>query len=355
MNRERTILAAFAQGWVMLGVAHGMPLDEICRRSGFQPQDIADRERHMPYAWYSALRRTVIAGLHHLDVGIELGRLGSLDHLGYLGLALQYCETPRDALRLVIRYRTFVDSEAAELGPRLEEHGDTVDWVVPRTADDPPEAIEAQFIGSVSLLRSLTGAAATPRAVNFTHSREPLRDRLEALLGTQVSFGCADNRLSYRSVDLDRRLLRADATVRKHLEAELDRLEEQIREPFVEIVRRAIVAQLSTGELSQQRIAARLGLSTRTMQRRLNDLGASYHDLVSEVRWAVGSRLMRDASMAIYQVAFALGYDDIGSFSRAWKRWTDLSPRAFRERLARGEPHASPPDLATRRSTRRRQ
>src|SRR5262245_39078076 len=101
---DRRVLTVMAQGWVMFGVIHGLDPDELCKGSGFSRADIADPNQQIPFAWYAALRKQVIERLPGIDVGIELGSAGSLGQLGYVGMAIQHCGTPLDAMRLLMRY-----------------------------------------------------------------------------------------------------------------------------------------------------------------------------------------------------------------------------------------------------------
>jgi AraC-like DNA-binding protein len=176
--------------------------------------------------------------------------------------------------------------------------------------------------------------AMIPRRVCFAHPREHLRARLQDIFRSPVEFGCADSRICFERADMDRPNPGADAEVLRHLELELDRRIQCMGEPFVALVTRVIEVQSSCCQVSQSATAKRLGMATRTLQRKLSEHGVTYHGLVDQVRRAHGERLLRDPSLAIHQVAFALGYSDVGAFNRAWRQWTALSPRAFRNQTS---------------------
>lgn len=325
----RTVIATLPQLWLMFGVMQGLSRDELCLASGFRPEQIADRDRQVPRAWYVALRLAVIARLPQVAVGIEMGQLITPAHFGYFGLLLRHCETPREGMELTLRYGNFILGPVNETQPRIEDHAQTVDWVIPLASDDPPEATESHFIHTVATIRAWVGTRIVPRAVCFAHRREFLRARLQEIFSCPVEFGAVDSRIKFERGDVERPIEGADAELRKHLEAELSQHIRQ-REPFVSVVTRVIELQIAKGEVSQSRTARRLGMATRTLQRKLTEEGVTYLDLVSRVRRALGERLLADPTLAIYQVGFALGYRDVGAFKRAWRRWTGQSPRAFR-------------------------
>jgi AraC-like DNA-binding protein len=327
----RTVSATLPKLWLVFGVMHGLSEAELCAAAGFRPCDVVDRDRQVPRAWYVALRLAVIERLPHVDVGIEVGKMLSVAQLGYLGMAMQQCDTPRAAMHMVLRYLGFLLGKVNDPLPRIEDHGESVDWVIPFSEDDPPEATESHFVHILGTLHALLGRPATLLRVRFVHRRELLRDRLQAVFGVPVEFGCTDSRVSFARADLDSPCTGANALTRKHLEAELDKHIAQLEAPFVELATRVIEALLAKGEVSQANTARRMGLGTRSLQRRLTEHGTSYDELLAETRQRLGQRLLSDPSLPIYQVAFALGYSDVGSFNRAWKRWTGASPGAARQ------------------------
>jgi AraC-like DNA-binding protein len=74
-------------------------------------------------------------------------------------------------------------------------------------------------------------------------------------------------------------------------------------------------------------------MSPRTLQRRLEELGRTYQDVVEEVRAAMAQALLRDRARSIVDVAFELGYADLKGFYRAFRRWTDATPAQWRRRV----------------------
>jgi len=328
---ERTVSATLPKLWLVFGVMHGLVEAELCAAAGFRPSDVVDRDRQVPRAWYVALRLVVIERLPHVNVGIEVGKMLSVAQLGYLGMALQQCETPRAAMHMTIRYMSFLLGKVNETYPYVEDHGEAVDWVIPFSDDDPPEATESHFIHLMATMRTLLERPVRPLCVRFVHRRECLLEHLQTVFGAPVAFGSTDSRLSFARADLDSPCTGANALTRKHLEAELDRHIAQLEAPFLELVTRVIEALIAKGEVSQANAAKRLGLGTRSLQRRLTEHGTSYDELLAQARRSLGERLLSDASQPVYQVAFALGYSDVGSFNRAWKRWTGHSPRAARQ------------------------
>jgi len=79
-------------------------------------------------------------------------------------------------------------------------------------------------------------------------------------------------------------------------------------------------------------IARQLGLSERTLLRRLAEEGVSYQDLVEQVRKAAAGRSLDESTLAIGETAYLLGYSEPAAFHRAFKRWYAMTPEHFRAR-----------------------
>jgi len=103
---------------------------------------------------------------------------------------------------------------------------------------------------------------------------------------------------------------------------------------------RAIVSTLDSGCGLLGQVARSVGLSERTLQRRLNRCGCGFAELVEAVRLTRAEVLLGDAAMSLVEVALSLGYSDQSAFSRAFKRWTSLTPGVYRQRGidGRGQP-----------------
>ena len=105
---------------------------------------------------------------------------------------------------------------------------------------------------------------------------------------------------------------------------------------LTKFVRRFITSSLADGEPTIARAAEAAEMSVRTFQRRLLDVGLTYHQLLNEVRLETAMRLLVRSELSIAETARALGYSDPAHFTRAFKRWTGEAPSTFRQRLRQG-------------------
>ena len=101
-------------------------------------------------------------------------------------------------------------------------------------------------------------------------------------------------------------------------------------------VRRAVAESLRDGEPSLARVAKKLAMSPRTLQRQLNEQGVMFKNLVNDTRRRFALIYLRDRRNALTEIAFLLGDSDASAFNRAFKRWTGLAPSAYRAQAASG-------------------
>ena len=113
-------------------------------------------------------------------------------------------------------------------------------------------------------------------------------------------------------------------------------------------LKRQVMRQLADGSVAIDAVAARLGLSERTLQRRLHAEGLSFQQLVERLRFDTACRLLCEGRLSLTEIGYRLGYSEPSAFSRAFRRWSGDSPLAYRRRTGSRQGGA-----ATRCETRR--
>ena len=157
--------------------------------------------------------------------------------------------------------------------------------------------------------------------------------KVTAFLGTSPSLGA---RHAGFSVDLEvwrSPLVLRDERMRESLEAHAERLLRETESEGGRLgarVRDVVARQLRGGDPSVQATAKALGLTPRTLQRRLNDEGVSYQVVVDQLRAELAARYLETEGLSVTEVAFLLGYSEASAFARAYKRWTGKSPTEAR-------------------------
>ena len=169
-----------------------------------------------------------------------------------------------------------------------------------------------------------------PVRMEFVHAAPPYQAEYQRLFGADVRFGCLHNRMVLAPHWLDKRLPNHHAlALRQALELlELESAQLHQKMDLIQAVERAISRDLQGSQL--EKVAGDLNMSGRTLRRRLTEHGLTFEALLEQVRRARTMGLLGNPGLSIERITEAVGYSDVRSFRRAFKRWTGVSPSAFR-------------------------
>lgn len=333
-NAERTVLAMLVQSFALFGVKYGLDPRELCEAAGVNPADLVDSDRQVPHAWFFGVRKALIERLPDKLVSVELGTFVTPDQMGYIGQAIKHAPNGFELIRLLIRGLSLLDSVYERHPIRFEVADGEARLRVSAAAlgpPDPPECVESLFATLVFNLGALTDARPVARSVCFAHERSPsVQRKLRDFFGCPVQFGQDEHLVTLELRALKAPNVHANSEASRHFEEQVNRLLIARQEPFVTTVERRLAALLSSGAFSQDAIARAMGMSGRSLQRRLQEHGVTYNGLLSRTRRTLAEGMLSNGRTAVYEVAFALGYDDVSSFHRAFRAWTGLTPKAWR-------------------------
>ncbi len=168
-------------------------------------------------------------------------------------------------------------------------------------------------------------------AVHFRHPAPEQADEYARVLGVPIEFGAAFDEVRFPARLLDFPLPDANEALcmffDRYTRDKLDQLPGE--KSVVARVRSLLRKLLPEGQVKVEHVAERLHMSPRTLQRRLGEEGTSLHAELDEVRRQQALYFLK-AGVAIAELSWLLGYSDPSAFHRAFKRWTDTSPEAWR-------------------------
>jgi AraC-like DNA-binding protein len=165
-------------------------------------------------------------------------------------------------------------------------------------------------------------------AVTFAHRAPRDTSAYSHAFGTRVRFSGSENAISFPRSNLDFAVVGADPRLAAVLERYAEeRLAALTRDVDLRAgVKRFLTEHLSAGDCSTASIARAMNMSTRTLNRRLRDLGTTAHALLDEVRRAQAARLAEQRELSRKEIARVLGFSDTSALRKAWKRWMHTQP-----------------------------
>ena len=201
-----------------------------------------------------------------------------------------------------------------------------------------PRQLSENTIANLLVIgRKLTGIDLTPSEVRFSHPAPNDVTEHTRFFRCPIRWRAASDALVLPADMLEAPLLMANAGLalvldRYALEL-LDRL--SVEGSFGDKVREGICVALPRGDASLEVVATKLGMSARTLQRRLSEEGTSHQSLLEELRRSLSEQYLGRPDLCTEDVALMLGFSDGRAFRRAFKRWTGVSPSEFRGRRMR--------------------
>jgi len=299
--------------------------------AGLTRQELKDPDSRVASTKFWKLWQALIQRVPDTALGLKMAEAAqSPTHFGLVGYTLYYSRTVGAALHRLARYSRIV-SETILI--TVELRGDR--WRV-RLESDPQfellrHPIDLRLGNILSALRILSGKPLVPLEVDFPYPKPADASAHRRFFQAPLHFGRRAAALWLRPSDLDLPVVHSEPTLVRYL----DRLaEEQLKElgagTLTERVGRTLWSELSGGMPPLRRVAGMLGVSPRSLQRHLRVEGKPYRDLQEDFRREMAARLMRQRGLAVYEIAFLLGYTDPSSFHRAFRRWYGTSPRGYR-------------------------
>ena len=246
---------------------------------------------------------------------------------GAFGIVEYVCRsapTLRDSLAQWVRYLNLLNG-AVEVGLIVEDEHACVRVLV-ESEVPAPASHELCFAVLALRMRQLTESPVRPLAVELTHRVADPRP-YERFFDAPVRFGADVAQLVVPRRALSVPLRTADASLLRILRRVADEERAALPdEPLMAArVRRVLRAALRDNEASIEHVAVKLGLTARSLQRRLKDEGSSFQALREELRRELAERYLSD-DLSIAEISFLLGFSEPSAFFRAFKRWTGLTP-----------------------------
>ena len=264
-------------------------------------------------------------------LGWEFGANVNLSSHGVLGYAAMSSETLRDALELAVKYlRT--RGTLVELSLKVE--GDTaviqLDELVALN-DVAPFLVEGFFVGLHYIGSHLMGETYLDGELRFAFPEPDYFQQMKPIIPVPVQFDCAYHQMRFPAVRLEQKLRFADPRLAQMAEAQCEQEMASIKSPpkLLGQVRRIVLGEAGRFP-SVEETASELHMSSRTLKRKLQQLGTSYQRILDDLRKGLAVEYLTQTECTVDEIAIQLGYSDASNFARAFRRWTKKSPSDYR-------------------------
>jgi AraC-like DNA-binding protein len=329
------ILASAATGLVSFIGQQGGDAERILGRAGIDSERLEHPTLSLDLNQYCQVFEEAARQTGNDNFGLRFGQQFKPDALGLLGYVGMCSATLGDALRNVVD--TFPVHQQSSL-LRLEAMGEfyRLDYQVQygaivRRRQDAELSLGMFF----NLMRHALGQNWAPEKVLFEHPQPEAWHEHCKVFDAPVLFGQPRNSLVFRRSVLDRPMPGRDPRLLAIVIESMRMLGGQAgttnRPGIVDDVKTQVRALLGDGYPSLEQVAEQLRLPSWTVQRRLQEQGLSFSTLIDTVRQELATYYLQQSALPISELALLLGYSEISAFSRAFRRWFDVSPKQWRQ------------------------
>lgn len=265
------------------------------------------------------------------QVGLKTGWYVKPAHLYAFGYSFMASSNLLGAFRRLERYYRVMSTASVEVRIQEAKDGYALSAAFPDESREPPkEGIDSGMTALLALCDAVAERPIRPVRIELTCPPTVHPDGYRAALGAPIDFGADLGKFVF-----DRETLEAPLP---HGTPDVARATDRIADAYLDLldpgklasqVRRLLIEMLPSGNVDQERISRRLNRSTSTLQRQLQAEGLSYREVLESTRRGLAETYLEDGRHSHAQIAYLLGFSEQSNFSRAFRRWTSMSPREF--------------------------
>lgn len=301
-------------------------------QAGLDPDALKQPGERYDFAAVKRLWELSVEATGDPNFGLKAGQHWHPSAAHALGYAWLASDTLREAFERLVRYFHVITTDREMV--RLEDiakgylfHWDASDALHPVSDVEYDEG----FAAVIKLCRISAGDHFAPLRIQMMRSIPADPDEFAAYFRSPIEYAAPRNSILLSKDDMESALPSANIQVARQCERVIDEYLHQLDRDNVSAgVRAKLIEYLPSGSVSKEEVAAALNTSVRSMQRHLHDEGTSFKQLLDDTRRGLALQYIRDPRVSINEITYLLGYSEPANFSRAFKRWTGMSPSARR-------------------------
>ena len=308
-------------------------LVSTCRNIGVDPDMAPDPKQMISDDDFFSLLETLAADIEHGHyIALRTGATMQCNDYGAFGFAFKTAVDMQGSFRRVERYGRLVTNVANY----TVVPGDGSTLMAITHVEGAPLGLqltnELAISAGVALCREVSQEGFSPRAVYFSHPQHADPTVYSDHFQCPVYFDADKDGFEIDDATLQRINQLGDNSVSEFFDTHLDKeMAEFVDGSRIEDrVSIEITQALSEGMPTIEQVAQRMGMSSRTLQRRLSDAGLVYQEVADATRKQLAARLLEREGVSLAEVAFLTGYAEQSTFSRAFKRWFGETPANYR-------------------------
>ena len=314
---------------------YGANLDEICRQCAIDKSLLDEGEVWVELDQAISVWEQAVLLTQNEHLGLHIGQNANPYVIGIIGYLIECAPDVFTALDNICRFNeTFADMFRYHYESKPEAfylyYSPAKAWWS-KSPETARQAIETSMLRTLSIIKKFTGRTVFPQKAIFNYPCPGNLDLYKKMLKAELEFSGGFNALLFDEAALKLPVASHNQTLYRQFERialnELESLKN--KKELSQTIRRQLFTDFDQQLPSIENIAERLGLSVRTLQRKLKSEGHTYQEITDLVRKDMAFEFLKGQNNSIDQIAAFLGYADPSVFRRAFKRWTGMTPKEF--------------------------
>jgi AraC-like DNA-binding protein len=307
-------------------------IDAFLISLGIDPPSVKSPDVRIPIETYLLIQDQAAEYVHDPYLGLHMGEFFEAGSWSILGYMMMNCKNLAEAAEKSGRYSRIIGNLIEAKAQFRFNKFKAIYFTPPHAPKMSRHCFEAAFSSAVHMMRTLTGVKLSPLEVTFIYPEPASTDEYERVFCCPVRFGQKENSMTMDISIGITPVLMANPGLLEYFEkyaqdflAEMDRKNELTRS-----VTKIILARLDDENLSIDKVAKEMGMSVRTLQNHLESEGVVFSNLLKDIRERLAQQYLRE-NYSVEQITYLLGFSEPSVFRKAFKKWSGVTPREFRE------------------------
>jgi len=307
-------------------------IDVFLHSLSIDPESVRSPDSYIPLETYLLIQDGAAEYVDDPYLGLHMGEFAEAGSWSILGYMMMNCKTLGEAFEKSARYHRII-------GNLIEGNAHLKLNKIKVTLATPPHApnmsrhcYESTISSTMRMMRTLTGKEIDPLEVTFIYPEPASRSEYERIFRCPVLFGQKENSFTINLNIIFTPILYANPEMLKYFEnyAQEFLADVEHENEYMRTVTKIILSKLDDEDLSIKKVAKEMAVSVRTLQNRLKEEGVVFSELLTDTRQKLAKKYLQE-DYSVEQITYLLGFSEPSVFRKAFKKWSGVTPRQYRE------------------------
>jgi AraC-like DNA-binding protein len=307
-------------------------IDAFLYSLDLDPKPLKSPDARIPIETYLRIQDEAAVFVNDPYFGLHVGEYAEAGSWSILGYMMMNCRNVGEAFEKSVRYSRIIGNLIEVRIERKLNKSRLIFFTSPQAPELSRHCLDTSFSTTICMMQNFTAVDMHPLEVTFSYAEPQSRSEYERIFQCPILFSQKENSFTIDASVFNTPILMANPSLLQHFEkyaqeflAELDR-----RNEHTGVVTKLILAHLDDEALSIENVAREMSISVRTLQKRLDEEGVIFSDLLREIRRKLAQKYLRE-NYSVEQITYLLGFSEPSAFRKAFKKWSGVTPREYRE------------------------